>query len=210
MGGLLIHVGDDVHPSVINPSNHTEYELHLLPGHADPDLDNLTYGDWAHRTAHFAELQEGDSAFFSFKFIEGKETRWYLTSYFYLERVLTGHEVLKVKDEPRFKCNAHVARGDLDDPEALDDFRLLVGDRSLSRGRLREPIRVDEKLWKAIGLRDSHGTPFTEIKRVRKHSDGSSFSVQQINGSYLRAPKPLTEAQTHALTRLVERNAEAA
>jgi hypothetical protein len=147
--GLLIHVGDDFHPSVVSPSDSSDYELHLLSGHADPDLDNLTYGDWSHRSSKFRELTEGDSAFFSFKFIVGEQTAWHLTSYFYLEQVLTEHEVLRRKDEPRFKCNAHVIRGDLDDPEALDDFRLLVGDPSISRGRPHTPIRIDGKLWEA-------------------------------------------------------------
>jgi hypothetical protein len=206
MFGLLLHVGDDVHPSLINWANHSDYELHLLPGHADPDLDNLTYGDWAHRSKKFKELSAGDSAFFSFKFTEEKETAWYITSYFYLERVLTGREVLKARHELRFRSNAHLIRGDLNNPEALDDFRLLVGNPSQSRGRLRTPIRVDEKLWEAIDLRDRHGMPLVEVKRNRKHPDRTSFTVQQINGSYLRAPKPLKENQTHALTKIVERN----
>jgi len=206
MFGLLIHVGDDVNPSVMNRANHSDYELHLLPGHADPDLDNLTYGDWAHRSSNFRKLSEGDSAFFSFKFAEEKQTAWYIAAYFYLEQVLTGHEVLKRKDEPRLSCNAHVVRGDLeDDPGALDDFRLLVGNRDLSRGRLHTPIRLDERMWEAIDLKDNRGRAFIEIKRTRKHPDGTSFTVQQINGSYLRAPKSLTQQQTHALTRIVER-----
>jgi len=185
---MLVHVGDDFNPSVFNSDG--SYDIHLLPEHHDPDLDNLTYGDWTHRTHAFGTLEPEDVVFFNFKFDDGG---WYITSYFWLKEILDGFKVLEVQDKVPYKHNAHVVRGDLEDWTARSDFRMMVGDPGQSIPRFKKPLIIDEALWRTIELCDKSSIPFTEQRKKRK------CSVSRINGSFLRMPKPLTHKQVFAI-----------
>jgi len=190
--GLLIHVGDDLNPSVF--STDKSYLLHLLPDHPDPDLELFTYGDWTHKTRAFGDLKAGDLVFFNFKFNDGN---WYIAAFFHLKEVLDGHKVLTVRDLSPYKFNAHVVRGDLGNSTAKADFRMLVGNQRNSDGHIRVPIRIDETFWKKLDLRDKYDVPFIKRLKERKHEFGK-YSAMQINGSFLRMPKPLNEFQVDA------------
>ncbi len=203
MKGLLIHVGDDKHPGDMNAKDHSDYSVHLLPHHADPDLTNFTYGDWARKTRSFDELTQGDYAFFSFKFREGDATGWYVASYFRIREVVTRDQLRSgLRDNPSYKCNAHVLSGDVEDSTS-EDLRILVGDVE-SVGKLSQPVRVDQSFWKAVDLRDSHGTPFSVVIKTKRHRDGRAFTVGEINGAYLRMPKRLDENQTRTVLRMAD------
>ena len=195
--GLLIHIGDDLNPSVFNADG--SYMLHLLPDHPDPDLDHFTYGDWAHKTRSFADLKRGDIVFFNFKFTDGN---WYICAYFHLKEVLDGHEVLDLRNKSPYQFNAHVIRGDLEDWNRRADFRMLVGNPRNSGSHIRVPIRIDETFWRKLDLRDKYGVPFTTRLRERKREFGK-YSAMQINGSFLRMPKPLNEFQVDAVLRQI-------
>lgn len=195
--GLLIHVGNDLNPSVFNADG--SYMLHLLPDHPDPDLELFTYGDWVHKTHAFADLKKGDFVFFNWKFDGGN---WHVCAYFHLKEVLDGRKVLTVRDMSPYKFNAHVIRGDLLDTSAWLDFRMLVGNPRNSDGHIRVPIRMDETFWKKLDLRDKYGVLFTKRLKERKREFGK-YSAMQINGSFLRMPKPLSEFQVDAVLRMI-------
>lgn len=194
--GLLIHVGDDLNPSVFTDES---YMLHLLSDHPDPDLELFTYGDWAHKTHAFADLRKGDIVFFNFKFNDGN---WYICAYFQLREVLDGRKVLSVRSLSPYKFNAHVIRGDLLDAKAWSDFRMLVGNSRNSDGHIRHPVRIDEVFWRKLDLRDTYGVSFIRRLRERKRKFGK-YSAMQINGSFLRMPKPLSEFQVDAVLRMI-------
>ena len=185
---MLIHVGDDIDPSVMSEDG--TYHIHLLPDHHDPDLSGLTYGDWVHRTHKFDALTVGDFIFFNFKFNDGS---WRVTSYFRLSEIWKGARSLrKFKKQPPYRYNAHIIRGDLESTR-VQDFRLFVADPEQSNGHMHSPVVINETFWASTNLRDKEDKPFQL----------NGKTVNRINGSFLRAPKLLNGDQTVGILKTI-------
>jgi hypothetical protein len=111
-----------------------------LPGHHDPNFEDLTYGDPFGRLARF---ESGDVAFFiESGTINKDEWGYYLIAYFVAEAICTKHKGSWTESpSPDQMCriirNAHEIRKDF-------NYTIILGDKKASKLLFDHPLRISK------------------------------------------------------------------
>jgi len=111
-----------------------------LPGHHDPDFDDLTYGDPFGRLLQF---EKGDIAFFiESGTISKDDWGYYLVAFFVIEAMYDKRKGSWIPNIPpahtcRISRNAHEKRGDT-------DYAIILGHKESSKLLFQHPFRVSK------------------------------------------------------------------